>query len=90
MPTTAPLPTVKARVTVEKAKVSVTVHSTNIYADEAVPADFITTDPADTFDQYVIYAGVTSNVTTGLYLDLPERFTDNAVMKTRYLRVEKP
>ena len=76
-------------VTVEKAKVSVTVHSTNIYADEAVPADFITTDPADTFDQYVIYAGVTSNVTTGLYLDLPERFTDNAVMKLLDPIVEK-
>ena len=68
-------------VTVNKAKVSVKVNSTNIYADESLPANFITTDPADTFDMYTIYAGVTSNVTTGIYLDLPERYTDSAILK---------
>ena len=62
-------------VTVDKAKVSVKVNSTNIYADEQLPADFITTDPTDKFDIYTIYAGITSNVTTGIYLDLPERYT---------------
>ena len=39
-----------------KAKVSVKVNSTNIYADEALPENFITTDPADKFDLYTIYA----------------------------------
>ena len=68
-------------VTVNKAKVSVKVNSTNIYADETLPESFITTDPADTFDMYTIYAGVTSNVTTGIYLDLPERYTDSAILK---------
>lgn len=68
-------------VTVNKAKVSVKVNSTNIYADESLPDGFITTDPADTFDMYTIYAGVTSNVTTGIYLDLPERYTDSAILK---------
>lgn len=67
-------------VTVNKAKVSVKVNSTNIYADESLPDGFITTDPADTFDMYTVYAGVTSNVTTGIYLDLPERYTDNSLI----------
>ena len=67
-------------VTVNKAKVTVKVNSTNIYADETLPDGFITTDPADTFDMYTIYAGVTSNVTTGIYLDLPERYTDNSLI----------
>lgn len=68
-------------VAVNKAKVSVKVNSTNIYADEQLPETFITTDPADTFDKYVIYAGITSNVTTALYLDLPDRYTSSAILK---------
>lgn len=76
-------------VTVNKAKVSVKVNSTNIYADETLPESFITTDPADTFDMYTIYAGVTSNVTTGIYLDLPERYTDSAILKLLDPIVEK-
>lgn len=71
---------VESTVTVNKAKVSVKVNSTNLYADEALSADFITTDPAHDFDIYTIYAGVTSNVTTALYLDLPERYTDSAFL----------
>lgn len=67
-------------VTVNKAKVSVKVNSTNIYADETLPADFITTNPADEFDIYTIYAGITSNITTGIYLDLPERYTESAFL----------
>lgn len=64
-------------ITVKKAKVKVSVHSTNIFADEELSKDFITTNPADKFDVYTIYAGATSNVSVGLYLDLPARFTDN-------------
>lgn len=71
---------VEGTVTVNKAKVSVKVNSTNVYTDEDLPADFITTDPADEFDIYTIYAGVTSNVTTALYLDLPERYADSAFL----------
>lgn len=75
-----PSETTEGTVTVNKAKVSVKVNSTNIYADEALPENFITTDPADKFDLYTIYAGVTSNVTTGIYLDLPDRYTDNSLI----------
>lgn len=75
-----PSENVEGTVTVNKAKVTVKVNSTNIYADESLPANFITTDPADTFDMYTIYAGITSNVTTGIYLDLPERYTDNSLI----------
>lgn len=70
-----PSDSTEGTVTVDKATVKVSVHSDNIYADEALPEGFITTDPADDFDQYVIYAGITSNVTTALYLDLPDRYT---------------
>ena len=76
-----PSETAEGTVTVNKASVKVKVHSDNIYADEALPEGFITTDPADDFDQYVIYAGITSNVTTALYLDLPDRYTDSTVIK---------
>lgn len=67
-------------ITVKKAKVKVKVHSTNIFADEELSKDFITTNPADKFDVYTVYAGATSNVSLGLYLDLPARFTDNEVV----------
>lgn len=67
-------------ITVKKAKVKVSVHSTNIFADEELSKDFITTNPADKFDVYTVYAGATSNVSLGLYLDLPARVTDNAAV----------
>lgn len=67
-------------ITVKKAKVKVSVHSTNIFADEELSKDFITTNPADKFDVYTVYAGATSNVSLGLYLDFPSRFTDNEVV----------
>ena len=67
-------------ITVKKAKVKVKVHSTNIFADEELSKDFITTNPADKFDVYTVYAGATSNVSVGLYLDLPARFTNNAAV----------
>ena len=76
-------------VTVNKATVKVTVHSTNIFADEALPEDFVTTDPADTFDLYTVYAGVTSSVSGGLYLDLPERYTSSLFLKVLDPIVEK-
>lgn len=77
-------------ITVKKAKVKVSVHSTNIFADEELSKDFITTNPADKFDVYTVYAGATSNVSLGLYLDLPARFTDNAaVIKVLDSVVEK-
>ena len=71
----------EGNVTVNKAKVSVKVNSTNIYVEEGLPENFITLDPNDKFDLYTIYAGVTSNVTTGIYLDLPDRYTDSAFLK---------
>ena len=80
-----PSGTTEGTVTVNKAKVSVKVNSTNMYADEALPENFITTDPADKFDLYTIYAGVTSNVTTGIYLDLPDRYTAEGSLLLRLI-----
>lgn len=84
-----PSETVETTVSVNKATVKVTVHSTNIYADEVLPEDFITTNPVDKFDQYQIYAGITSNVTTAIYLNLPARYTDTTVLKILDPIVEK-
>lgn len=68
----------EGNLTVKKAKVSVKVHSTSIYAEEAkdkLGEGFITTDPADKFDIYTIYGGMTSDVTGSVFVQLPERMT---------------
>ena len=84
-----PSTSAETTITVKKAKVSVKVHSTNIFADEKVPEGFITTNPADKFDVYTVYAGATSNVSTGLYLDLPARYMNSSVLKMLDPVVEK-
>ena len=68
-------------VTVNKASVSVKVKTLSLYVDEALPADFVTTSPADKFDIYTISAGVTSNVTTAIYLNMPERYQSQTFLK---------
>lgn len=73
-----PVQNVEGTVTVNKATVKVTVHSTSKYPEEPVPEGFVTTDPADKFDIYTIYAGITSNVTTHVYLQLPDSFTTDS------------
>ena len=72
---------VEGNLTVNKAKVSVKVHSTSIYADEELSKDFITTDPADNFDIFTVFGGVTSDVTGSVFVQLPERLTDGAIVK---------
>lgn len=75
---------IEGNLTVNKAKVSVKVHSTSIYADEAkdkLGEGFVTTDPADKFDIYTIYGDMTSDVTTSVFVQLPERYTNTALIK---------
>lgn len=72
---------VEGNLTVNKAKVSVKVHTTSIYADEKPGEGFITTDPADKFDIYTIYGGMTSDVTGSVFVQLPERYTNTALIK---------
>ena len=75
---------IEGNLTVNKAKVSVKVHSTSIYAEEAkdkLGAGFVTTDPADKFDIYTIYGGMTSDVTGCVFVQLPERITNNKLLK---------
>ena len=62
--------------TVKKANVSVKVYSTSIYADEVPGEGFVTTDPVDDFDIFTVYTGVSS-----VFVQLPERYTDNAFIK---------
>ena len=68
-------------VTVKKANVKVKVNSTNIRAGQPLPANYITTDPDGKFEFYTIYAGATSNVNLGLYLDLPAKYTGSKLLK---------
>ena len=67
--------------TIKKAPVSVKVHSTSIYADEALSKDFITTDPVDNFDIFTVFGGVTNNVTGSVFVQLPERLTKGTIIK---------
>ena len=74
---------IEGNLTVNKAKVSVKVHSTSIYAEEAkdkLGVGFITTDPADKFDIYTIYGGMTSDVTGSVFVQLPERMTKGTII----------
>lgn len=71
---------IEGNLTVNKAKVSVKVHSTSIYADEELSKDFITTDPADNFDIFTVFGGVTSDVTGSVFVQLPERLTKGMII----------
>ena len=80
---------IESTVTVNKAKVKVKVKSTSIYSDEALPEDFVTMNPADKFDVYTVYGGLTSNANLSLYLELPDKYTNSAVLKLLDPVVEK-
>lgn len=75
-----PCKNVEGTLTVNKAKVTVKVHTTSIYADEQPGEGFITTDPADKFDIYTIYGGMTSDVTGSVFVQLPERMTKGTII----------
>lgn len=79
----SPSTPIEGNLTVNKAKVSVKVHSTSIYAEEAkdkLGKGFVTTDPADKFDIYTIYGGMTSDVTGSVFVQLPERMTNGTII----------
>ena len=67
--------------TIKKAPVTVKVHSTSIYADEELSKDFVTTDPADNFDIFTVFGGVTNNVTGSVFVQLPARLTEGTIVK---------
>ena len=68
-------------ITVNKAKVKVHVKSASMYVSEATnDLNLVTTTPNDHFNTFVIYAGVTRNVTSAVYLQLPESYTSNPVL----------
>lgn len=68
-------------ITVNKAKVKVHVKSASMYVSEAANGlNLVTTTPDDHFNTFVVYAGVTRNVTSAVYLQLPESYTSNKVL----------
>ena len=86
-----PSDTAEGTLNVAKANVKVNVKKliTMHAGDADLPQGSITLDPDDPeIDRYTIFAGVTSKiggkVTTSVYLDLPDRFTNNEAL-TRVL-----
>ena len=68
---------VEQTVTIDKAKVKVTVHSTDKFADEKLPEDFVTLSSNDPFTVYTVCLGTTSSVTSALFIDLPDEMTES-------------
>ncbi len=64
-------------VSIKKARTSVYVKSTEKFADEKLPADFVTTSSKDPFEIYTIYVGTTSSVTGNFCIDLPDSITES-------------
>ncbi len=60
------------KITIDKANVSVTVKSGSIYPDEALPENFVTTNPDDDFAIWTLYAGVTASLNPTVYLQFPQ------------------
>lgn len=68
----------EGKVFVEKANVQVRVKPfAKIKAGESLPKDFITLNPQDKFDIYKVYIGLTTDATVGIYIELPERYTNS-------------
>ena len=68
-------------ININKAKVKVHVKSASMYVSEAANGlNLVTTTPDDHFNTFVVYAGVTRNVTSAVYLQLPESYTSNQVL----------
>lgn len=57
-------------ISISKATVKVNVKTTNKYADEKLPEDFVTLSVDDDFNVYTIYAGITSSVAPTLYIEI--------------------
>lgn len=64
-------------VTIKKARTSVYVKSTEKFADEKFPTDFVTTSSKDPFEIYTVYVGTTSSVTANFCIDLPDSITES-------------
>ena len=73
-------------ITINKAKVKVHVKNASMYVSEAANGlNLVTTTPDDHFNTFVVYAGVTRNVTTAVYLQLPESYTSNQEVLSKLL-----
>ena len=66
---------------VEKANVTVTVRPATIYPEEALPENFVTTNPEDDFTIFMLYAGVSTDLAPALYIQFPSSTVGDALMK---------
>lgn len=68
-------------VNVQKASVRLNVHSTSIYADQALPAGFITNSANADLGTITVFTGLTNSVSLAVYVDLPFSFqADNPLV----------
>ena len=58
--------------TVNKANVKVSIKSGSIYPDEALAANFVTTDPEDDFTIWTMFAGINTSAEAAIYILPPE------------------
>lgn len=59
-------------ITVNKANVKVSIKSGSIYPDEALAANFVTTDPDDDFTIWTMFAGVNTSAEAAIYILPPQ------------------
>lgn len=72
----------EVKVQVNKANVSVRVKLLGSkYFDEAMPENYVTTNPADEFTMIKVYVGINTSLALGTYIELPEALTNNALMQ---------
>lgn len=67
-------------IVINKAKTNVTVKSTNKFADEKLPADFITTSSKDPFEIFTIYVGISNSKYGNIFIDLPDSITESFLL----------
>lgn len=72
---------VEGNLKVEKANVTVTVRPATIYPEEALPENFVTTNPEDDFTIFMLYAGVSTDLAPALYIQFPSSTVGDALMK---------
>lgn len=58
--------------TVNKANVKVSIKSGSIYPDEALAANFVTTDPEDDFTIWTMFAGINTSAEAAIYILPPQ------------------
>ena len=69
--------TAETTLSIKKARTTVNVKTMEKFADESLPADFVTTSSKDSFEIFTVFIGTTSATTGSLCIDLPDSMTES-------------